>query len=174
MSSSVRTALNLAVFYAGWVATVVSAAHGWRAAAIAAALAVVALHVMVTPNRRGELRLVAFAGFVGAVAETIILQLGLARYAAPDFSEQLPPAWLIAIWMAFATTLNASLAWLRPRPGLAAVLGAVFAPLSYYAGARLGGMALAAPEAVSLAGIGLVWLVAFPVLLRAAVRFDAK
>ena len=45
---------------------------------------------------------------------------------------------MVALWAAFATTLNVSLRALRQRYLLSAVLAAVGAPLAYYAGARAG------------------------------------
>jgi hypothetical protein len=174
MTEAGRTVVNLAVFYAGWVVTVLCAAHGWRVTAIAAPLAVVAIHVLFAANRTAELRLVAIAALVGLVAEISILGLGLARYALSEISESVPPSWLVGLWMAFATTITSGLSWLQGRLLLSAVLGAAFAPLSYYAGAGLGGMDLTEPAVRSLSGIGVVWAVALPILIAASDQCDEK
>jgi hypothetical protein len=42
------------------------------------------------------------------------------------------------LWALVASTLNSSLSWLRGKPLLGAVLGAIAGPLSYEAGIRLG------------------------------------
>ena len=72
---------------------------------------------------------------------------------------------MVALWMLFASTLNASMGWLAGRFAVAAALGAVFGPLSYLAGARLGAIELHANTAVSLTAIAVVWAGALPALL---------
>ena len=166
-----RILLNVAIFYAGWFASVIAAAHGlpW---APAAGLLVVALHLAFVHRPLPELKLAIAAGLAGLAAEALLMWTGVARYALPGPFAGLPPAWLVGLWMAFATTLNVSLGWLKPRLMLAAVLGLLVAPVSYYAGERLGGMTLAEPQLQSLAAVGLVWAAAFPLLVVLARRWD--
>jgi hypothetical protein len=71
----------------------------------------------------------------------------------------------------FATTLNLSLGWLKGRPALAALLGAVGGPLAYFAGHRLGGIELPDP-AVALLVQGLGWSVLMPLLTSLATRLN--
>jgi hypothetical protein len=47
---------------------------------------------------------------------------------------------MLALWAMLATTLNMSLAWLKPKPILSILLGAISGPLAYLGGARLGAM----------------------------------
>ena len=76
--------------------------------------------------------------------------------------------WMVALWPNFATTFHTSLSWLAGRYALAAGLGAVGGPLSYYAGARLGALTLPDAPLKSLLIIGLVWAAVLPLLLKAA------
>ncbi|MGQ0674010.1 MAG: DUF2878 domain-containing protein [Hyphomicrobium sp.] len=172
MSDGFRTLLNVVAFYIGWFAIVLAAAReqGWLA--LAAGLAVVALHLAVTRQPAVELKLIVAAALVGLALETTLIGLDLARYAAAGPIAALPPAWLIGLWMAFATTFTVSLRPLQNRPLLAAMLGVVAAPLSYLAGDRLGGMQLSEPLLLSLGAIGLLWAVAFPMLLRLARHWE--
>lgn len=163
-----RIALNIAAFYAGWFASVLAAASGYFWPAVASSLAVVAVHLAIAPRPISELKLVMAVAAIGLVAEAALIAGGFARYAVSPQNAILPPLWLIAIWMAFATTLNVSLSWLKERMVLAAALGFAVAPLSYYAGERLGGMALSDPQLVSLGAIGAVWMAAFPAVLMLA------
>lgn len=165
-----RTAINIALFYAGWFATVLLAARGWGWAAFAASLAVVAVHMLMDEDRAGEARLVVLAAVLGIVAEALLIVSGASRYALGEPVSPLPPLWLVGLWMAFATTMNVSLGWLKSRIGLAALLGAVAGPASYYAGARLGAMTLAEPQWQSLVLIAVIWALAFPLLILAARR----
>jgi hypothetical protein len=78
---------------------------------------------------------------------------------------------MVALWANFATTLNVSMRLLRSRLLLAALFGAIGAPLAYYAGARLGAVDLVATLPALLA-IGAGWLVLCPLLFAAARRLD--
>lgn len=75
------------------------------------------------------------------------------------------PPWMTALWMAFASTLNGSMSWLSGRVGVAALAGAVFGPMSYLAGERLGAIALNANTAVSLGILAVTWALLMPALL---------
>ena len=78
---------------------------------------------------------------------------------------------MIALWPAFATTLNVSLRLLHRRIAMAGLLGAIAAPIAYYAGARLGAVEFVDPSAALLA-IGAGWLVITPLLVWLAARLD--
>ena len=77
---------------------------------------------------------------------------------------------MLALWVAFATTLNHSLRWLMRRPIVAALAGAVFGPVAYLAGEKLGALSLPAP-AIALPMLAAAWCVAmglFALVLRPA------
>jgi hypothetical protein len=173
-TAGARAILNLVVFYAGWIACVTAAAAGQQWIAIAACLAVVGVHLISSPEPGSELKLVAAAGLIGLIAESLLMGTGAARYAMSDVSAVLPPWWLVSLWMAFGTTLNVSLAWLRERHLLAALLGLAAAPPSYYAAAQIGAMELALPVGRSLMLVGLAWAAALPLLLAVATRLESE
>ena len=76
------------------------------------------------------------------------------------------------MWPLFATTLNLSLRWLKTlAPLVVALLGAVLAPLAYYAGNRLGAVVYV-DQLVSLAVIAMAWAILLPVLVRVSIRLD--
>ncbi len=160
--------INFAAFQAGWFACVLGAAHGHAWAGTAAVGAVLALHLWLSGDWQGELVLALLAAAVGLVLETVLVATGAAAYASPAPIASLPPGWIIAMWVLLATALNSSLSWMRGRLLLAAVLGAVAAPLSYSGGAGFGGMVLGQPLWQSLVLIGVLWAVAMPILVWAA------
>ncbi|HPB74378.1 MAG TPA: DUF2878 domain-containing protein [Chromatiaceae bacterium] len=84
-----------------------------------------------------------------------------------SLASVLPPAWMLALWANFATTLNLSLAGLQTRPGLAAVLGLVGGPLAYWGGAGLGAMTFVAPLP-ALITLALGWALLTLLLLALA------
>jgi hypothetical protein len=77
----------------------------------------------------------------------------------------------VALWANFATTLNVSLRPLRDRLGVAALLGAIGAPVAYFSGSRLGALELT-EMAPALVAIGAGWLFLTPLLFMAARRLD--
>jgi hypothetical protein len=160
-----RRFLNLAMFYLGWLACVAGAAQGrlWLGPLVAGGLLLA--HLAWTLERVRETRLILLAGLFGFAVDTWQAWAGLFAFANTSAAPWLSPPWMIALWMLFASTLNASMSWLAGRYGAGAVLGAIFGPASYWAGARLGAIDLADPRVWSLLGIAAVWAVAMPALL---------
>ncbi len=165
-----RTIVNFIAFQAGWFACVLGAAHAHPWLGCLAVVAVFALHLALAPAPGAELRLAAITVGVGLVLEIVLVSTGVARYAEPGSVPFLPPVWILAMWLLLATLLDVSLAWLQTRPWLAVLFAAVGAPLSYAAGARLGGMEIAAPLWRSYVVMGVLWAAVFPLLLRVARR----
>lgn len=167
-----RVAFNIVALYAAWFATVLAAANDRPVVAVAASLIVVILNVALAQKWAAEIALIIEAAVIGVIVDASLINFGLAQYAAPGPIPWLPPLWLISIWMAFATSLNVSLAWLKQRLGVAAVLGMIVGPLSYLGGAKLGGMHFSDPVWLGLSVLALLWAAAFPLLLLLARRGD--
>ncbi len=163
--------VNVVAFQLGWFACVLGAAHAWPWAGVLVVAVVVALHLMLAAYPLAEFKLVVAALVIGAVWEGLLLNLGLVRFTSGMLLAHVPPLWMLALWAAFATTLNVSLGWLKHRPLLAGALGALSGPLSYWAGARLGALELGMPVA-ALAALALGWGLITPLLLRLARHFE--
>ncbi len=164
-----RTIVNLLAFQAGWVACVLSAANGLPWAGALAALAAIALHLQLASNAAAEIRLIVVALALGLVFDSALLATGWVSYPSGVLSAYVAPYWILAMWALFATTINACLSWIKRSLLLAAALGAICGPLSYLAGARLGGIALIEPLP-ALFALALIWAVAMPTLVVAARR----
>lgn len=163
--------LNIAVYQIVWFACVASAASGHAPVGIAVAAAAVALHLALARVPLRELRLIAFAAVLGGAFESLLVASGWVRMDADLLVAGVVPLWMVALWAAFATTLNVSLRALRSRYLLGAVLAGTGAPLAYYAGARLGALEWthALPAALMIAA---GWAVLLPLLMRSAQRHD--
>ena len=135
--------LNIIAFQIGWFACVLGGAHGWPWLGVLATAVVIALHLYRAARPRMEAMLIVLSGLLGFVADSLLTGLGLLRFPSGQFHPQFAPYWMVAMWMLFATTFNVSLRWLKPRLGLAALLGMIAGPLAYYGGAKLGGVAFA-------------------------------
>jgi len=166
-----RVLANLAVFEAAWLACVLGVAHGRPAWGTAALVAAIAWHVAISERPGAELALVAILAAIGLVAESAMVALGHVAYPAGQPVAWLAPYWMVALWGEFAITLNVTLRWLKRRLRLASALGAVFGPLSFLGGVRLGG-ARFVDEPAALASLAAMWACLMPLVVAVSNRFD--
>lgn len=162
---------NFLVFQCAWFAAVLGAAHGMPLAGTMAVLAAIGWHIAVSLGPAREAMLVGLALSIGLVAETVQAALGLVRYPSGQFDPWMAPYWLVALWGLLAIALNVTMRWLRGRPLLAALVGAVAGPLSFVSGVRLGAARFVA-EWPALLLLALIWALALPLLMWLAPRFD--
>jgi hypothetical protein len=163
--------INFIAFQVGWFACVLGAANGlpWLGPIVVAAA--VALHLVRARRPLPELLLVCSAMGLGLVADTLLLATGWLSYPSGHWLPGLAPYWIVAMWALFATTLNVSMGWMRGRPVLTFLMGAVGGPLSYLAGQKLGAIELN-PPVYALAALALAWAMAMPLLMWLAGRLD--
>jgi hypothetical protein len=163
--------INLVLFQVAWFACVLGGAWGEPLVGIAVVAAVAAYHLAQARRPWAEAALLAAAGLIGATWDGQLAGHGWLVYASGELAPWVAPSWIIAMWIAFATTLNLSLRWLRGRYGLALLFGALGGPLAYVGGERLGGVAF--PDTlVALAAIGAGWALISPALVWLASRLD--
>lgn len=163
--------VHFALFQLGWLVAVVGAARGhlwWGPAAMGV---VCGVHLALCREGRGpELVYLLAVGALGAALDSGLAALGLTSYPGTRaaWSSALVPPWIVALWVGFATLPRFSLAWLRGRAPLAALLGALGGPLSYLAGVRLGAVAPGDPPVATWAALALEYALVTPLLLRLA------
>lgn len=124
--------LNAVLFQLGWLLCVM----GRGPLALAATALILLVHRRWICQNRREWWLILALGAYGFAQDYLLMQADVFHVDG----SAIPPPWLVAVWLLFASTLNHSLRWLQPRPWLAALSGAIAAPLSYLAGARLGAL----------------------------------
>ena len=165
-----KTAISLIAFQVGWFATVLGAAHERAWLGLVVVPAILALHLFLSKDWRRELALAVAVGLLGFVVDSALVSTAVFApipfvWASPPWS----PPWMAMLWVNQAVALNASLAWMRGRYLLGALLGAIGGPLAYLSGAKLGAM-LRLPSHHGLLIIGITWAVAFPVLQALAAK----
>lgn len=154
-------------FDVAWASAVAGGAGGWPWLGAIPALAVLGLHLGLNRARLwAELRLVLAITLFGILLETGFMGAGLVTFAGGPVLGVLPPIWVWALWLGFASLPTGSLGWLRGRNGLQMLLGLVFGPIAYWTGARMGAATM--PDAGSLFIIGLAWALAFPAIMMLA------
>ncbi len=159
----------------GWFACVMGAAAGHPFVGAGVGLAIVALHLRALPDPEQELRLLGLAAALGLGIESGLQAAGILSYASPWHAVPwLCPPWIAVLWIQFATTLRFGFRWLRGRPALAAVVGAIGGPLAFRAGEALGAVRFAPDRWVSYVSLAVVWGICFPVLTVAAAKLPEQ
>lgn len=169
--SGTAAGLYFVVCQAGWFVCVLSAARGVSWFGMVFAACAVVWHLTHVPEPRREARLLAVTVCVGMIWESVLVVAGLLVYPSGTLIVGCAPYWMIALWALFAIQFNVVFAWLRARPMLAAVQGALAGPLSFRAGAALGAVHFNHPLAAWLT-LALGWAVLLPALLQLAKRWD--
>lgn len=156
--------LTFVGYEAVWFAAVVGAGRGLAWPGVLATLLFVAGRFSVSKQRGVEAALVAVALVIGLLLDAALVWTGVAHYAAP-WPSPLAPAWLTALWVAFALTIVPLFGYLHGRLALAAVFGAIGGPLAYL-GAAHGwhAVALPAPSWRGLVTLAVGWGAAMPLL----------
>jgi hypothetical protein len=158
-------AANFLAFQVGWWACVLGAAHRAPWLGPLVVLVLLAVHLRPDPAPKTASRIVLSVGLLGFVIDSTLGYAGILRFQDSVIATWLCPLWLMAIWMIFATTLRHSLGWLAGRYAMAALLGAVFGPISYYAGQSLGAVRLGGNVSVALGVLAALWALLMPGLV---------
>lgn len=154
-----------------WFAAVIGAGRGLAWPGIVAALLYAAGQLAATCCYKTDLSLMAAAMAMGLLLDSGLIQVGLARFAAPGPITGMTPAWILGLWVAFSLTFTQSLAYLQTRLWLAALLGGLGGPLAYL-GAQRGwhAIAFAHPSWRALLYLSVGWGLATPALAWLARR----
>lgn len=170
-----RLLANIVCFQLVWMATVGGAAQGLWWAGPLAALAFAAWQVPLSPAPRADLKLMAIAAAAGFVIDSALVLSGLLSFSTPVPWDFAAPIWIIALWVAFALTLNHSMDSLKRRPVLAVLLGLLGGPLAYWVAAQVwNAVDLNGSALLALTVIGLVWALITPLLLALAERLKRQ
>lgn len=159
--------INFILFQLGWFSVVLSAANGNPIFGVAIIALIIAQHIYASDNKSHELVLISLALIIGLIWDSAMSMSGLFVYTSGVFVTHLAPYWILAMWALFAITLNLSMRWIKGRIVLAAISGAVFGPLAYYAGYRLGAVEIPNMlQAMLFQALG--WAIILPTLAIAA------
>lgn len=159
---------NLLGYQAAWFASSWSAGRGMPWIGIAACGLFIAWQWHASPVRAADARVVLAALACGFLIEGALAASGGMRHASSS-PGWFAPAWIVALWGAFAMTLNHSMAWFAKRKAFAALFAGVGGPLAYLGAARgFHAVAFVQPAWHALAFLALAWACALPLLLSIA------
>lgn len=168
-----RKIINILLFQIAWFAAVLGAANGneWHGP-LAVAL-VLAVHLALTPDRRGELKLLLAAGILGFCFDTALKAGGIVDPRGDFLPHPFSAPWMVSMWINLATTLNVSLAWLKGRYPLAVIFGGIGGGAAYYGGARMGAT-VSLPDVQGIMILIVGWGIMMPILVWLAEKFQSR
>jgi len=167
---SAKYFFNLILFQGLWFVAVIGASNDSYGYALAGLAMFIAGNYFLSDFPRADNLLVVMAILTGLLIETAFLQAGLLNYNGGGPWMNIAPIWMLVLWGNFALTMNGCLSWLQGRYLLAAVLGALGGPVSYFGGIKLGAADLGAPMLSVLLVIGVLYAVVTPIFLMGARR----
>jgi hypothetical protein len=169
----VKNIWNIISVDIGWGACVLGAAWGHHWLGMVVVFLLLIIHIAVI--ERNKIRIVFMVALItivtGFLADTLLIILGTVE---PNRWLMPPPftaIWDLMIWVNFSITLDRALRFLQNKPILAAVLGAIIAPPTYYAAGRLGALQFSEPSYLGLIWVGVIWFFVMPWLALMAKRF---
>ena len=158
--------LNFVGFQIVWVLAVGGAAKGLWWPGLAGLLVYGGLQLYFSRWAKADLALLLLAALIGCLADTVLVQLGLVRYATPIPSAAFAPVWIAGLWMAFSLTINHSMSWLKGRWLAAVLFGAIGGPLVFWmAGKYWSAVEIVEPQWRGLTALGVEWALMTPLLL---------
>ncbi len=160
---------NAAAFKAVWISAIVGGANLNPWLGVWAGIAALTLHLWQAPAKGPALQLVLLAALIGFSSDSLFAATGLLQYSSGQPVSWIGPVWILALWVAFGTTLNVAFRWLQGRWMLAVLLGALCGPLSYLTGAQMGAVSFT-NQTLTLACVSATWAALLPALLALAAR----
>jgi hypothetical protein len=163
--------LNFILFQIAWFACVLSAANAkpWLGVLITAVI--LAWHLYQSKNLSSELKLLVYTVMIGALLDQVLVSFNLVNYSYHGWHQSIVPVWILALWLAFSTTLNMSLGWMQTRYFVGFIFGMIGGPLAYLAAEKLGAVIITSQLSYLVLAIG--WATITPTLLYIARRVNA-
>lgn len=169
--------LNFILFQIAWFACVLGAANAkpWLGVLITAVI--LAWHLYQSKNLTNELKLLMYTVVIGAFLDQALVSFNLVNYLhhgwhqSHAWNQSIVPVWILTLWLAFATTLNMSLAWMQKRYFVGFIFGMIGGPLAYLAAEKLGAVTIASQLSFVVLAVG--WAMITPTLLYIARRVNA-
>ena len=166
--------VNLILFQGVWFFTVIGAANGSLLPGLISLAIFFVVHSFLSATVSADFLLAACAVVIGLAVETVLVQTGLLIYPIETLSVVIVPLWILILWANFALIMNGCISWLHGRYFLAAVLGFMGGPLSYFGGINLGAASAGGSLVMLLLAVAMTYAMVTPLLLFLAqhlVRF---
>ncbi len=156
--------IHLIIFQAGWWSCVLSLRFDAELYALCLGAALAGIQVTLNDQRKKDIFFTSIALIMGIIFDSMIQ-----GYLGFDFFgwsiKALSPFWLWMIWILFALSLRGSIQIVGHVSTLnLALMGFVFGPLSYVAGAKAGAAQITSSNGQLLV-LGILWAIMMPLLV---------
>jgi hypothetical protein len=145
------------MFQLGWAVCVL----GGNLMAVAYSGIALLIHHRYVAKSKSEWHIIGWVALVGITWDSLLVFFDLIVYVDAIWFSL--PVWMVCLWILFATTFMHSLAWVSRYCWLSVILGAVFGPMSYWAGVELSDAFFGASPIMSMTVIASGWAILFPV-----------
>ncbi|MEO6064260.1 MAG: DUF2878 domain-containing protein [Lysobacterales bacterium] len=163
--------INAVLFQLAWFGFVAGAARNMAWLGLVPLVLLAGHALRDGSTRKADLALAAAALAIGLVLDGSFARAHLLVYADAEPALVGAPWWILAMWLAFAWTLNHSLAYLQKHLGVAIALGVIAGPFSYYVADRAwGALEFIGDARLTLVWLALTWGIATGVLVLLARR----
>ncbi len=160
--------INIIGFQLGWFSCILGSAYQLPWLGVLSAAIILLAHTARSQHWPSEVSLLLAAMFIGLIFDAMALNLGWITFMPVSYwPSALPPPWMIMLWALFASTMNSSLSWLKPRLWLAILLGAIAGPMCYWAGAKLGALKITDLK-FAMVYLSVGWAIILPTMLKIA------
>ena len=160
----IATIANILGFNIVWFTTVLGAATGRAFVGLLAYVVFAGWQLFNTAQPRRELWLTLALVTGGWLVDSTYVLLGLMQFTGVGSGAPVAPWWIALLWANFALLVNHSIAPLRDKPAIGAVLGALGAPLAYFTAERLDAVSFTAGAGPALAATAIAWAAAVPLM----------
>ncbi|GIZ11081.1 DUF2878 domain-containing protein [Pseudomonas sp. NCCP-436] len=149
--------INALLSLLGWLVCMFAGDSPW----LLLVAAIIGVHLLWVSSWATEGKLLVSVFLAGSALDSFLLNMGVFDFDEP---RQLIPLWQALLWLLLASTLNHCLAWTAQPWWRSSLLGALGAPLIYYATTKIAGVALPLGTWQTLAILALTWAAVMPVL----------
>ena len=157
--------LNAILFYIIWWGCVLGIKYSHNYLGVLLTIFTGIIHLNSVLNPKYEIKLILSVGLLGLLVESFHLHSQVLEYNGYIYLNSLfPPLWILCMWLGFAATLNYSMFWMKDRWILMVICGAIFGPMSYIAGLKLGVLSFNFSYILSVIIIGTTWGISIPIM----------
>ncbi|GAB1256806.1 DUF2878 domain-containing protein [Aurantivibrio plasticivorans] len=150
---------NAVIFQVGWFLSLFF--YDSSLVVLVALVMVLIANQLLSAFSRAEWFVVGVVSVAGCVMDQLLGLMGVFEFSG----GVLIPLWLVSIWIMFATLLVRSLNWLVSKKSLSVILAFLFAPLSYFSGAKLTGVSFGLSAEISMLTVACCWALMLPAML---------
>ena len=149
-----------------WFVGVYGVLSGWLWAGSGALFAWGLIRSLCAGSRRQSFLSLSFeSALIGYLFDSLLVLSGAISFPVAFQLGWPSPLWMVALWFAFGAAFEDGFEWLRSRPRVAVILGALGGSAAYWGGARLGAISFPNGLSYGLTLTGVCWGLAFPSLL---------